>query len=46
MANVSLPMGFSTDEIVVSLAIIPPAIETVNKIKTIDSKNTMRRLAD
>src|SRR3989304_2937017 len=41
-----LPMAFSTHDFVVSLAIMPPAIDTVSKIKTIDSKRTIRMVVD
>ena len=44
--SVFMLAGSCTHELVVSRAIIPPAIETVSKINTTESKITMRMLDD
>jgi hypothetical protein len=41
-----LPVAFSTHAFVVSLAIMPPAIDTVSKIKTIDNRRMIRMVVD
>ena len=40
------PVAFLTHEVEVSVAIMPPAIETVNSKKTADRKTTILTVAD
>jgi hypothetical protein len=41
-----MPTAFATHDFVVSSAIMPPEIETVNKTKTMESKTTILMVAE